>query len=66
MNNGNIETILFTTVFVALIVGGFYFGFQRYERVECRKWQDYEREYRLFEPSETMYEQCDSYNINLK
>lgn len=39
---------------------------KRNEKVECLRWQNYEKIYRDFHPSEQMNEQCNQYGIEFE
>jgi hypothetical protein len=41
-------------------------GLDRQERVDCLKWQSWDKKYRLFEPSADMLAQCGAIGVDLK
>jgi len=58
---GFVLVLIFVVFILALKV-----GLAKQAKVDCYKWQSYEKNYSLFEPSKEMLDQCNTLGIDIK
>jgi hypothetical protein len=58
--------VLAGLLLLAALVFAFNTGLKRQEKVDCYKWQNYEKNYSLFEASPETVERCSALGVEIK
>lgn len=58
--------IILAAIMLAALTAAFNYGLKKQEKIDCEKWQRYEKQYSLFEASPDTAEHCAALGIKIK